>query len=460
MTGKEQESIISILQSFKNVSPFAATKLAFLLGGRENDRPCDENITGDSLLSTQSDQSVKIDVPPAFPLKPQVNLEAPIGAKIALNQNKKTPSFTETSKASSETIYCSKWISKTSSWDTSLSDSSCSIKEQHDFSQKQLDEYTSTSTVGSCDKSGNIDARLMEKQAKVGYYPSKSGNSSLKNLESRTTDLKVPRKRKEEGESNSKANSRIYQARDKVHLNFPKNESVTAEEHFLPKSYTQILTVKSEKDEQCQAMSFNQLAKTEIENADGRGEVDGLQISFKDSVEVLISVEEEHNESTTSDLRNKFTTSSSALLRASSIEESNNTWPKALFHVGEKPSPYTSDQSILSTNKSGKRKKPNLQCEETGCSYKARSRGELQQHMRKHTGERPILCEWKSCSKKFKDKSTYRVHYKSVHLKRKDYKCLVPGCGKSFGCAKSRNRHSTNVNLHQSIMTNGDKMEV
>lgn len=31
------------------------------------------------------------------------------------------------------------------------------------------------------------------------------------------------------------------------------------------------------------------------------------------------------------------------------------------------------------------------------------------------------------------------------------FKCKVPGCNKAFGTARSRNRHSENIKLHQQL---------
>ncbi|KAJ8343970.1 hypothetical protein SKAU_G00312990 [Synaphobranchus kaupii] len=63
-------------------------------------------------------------------------------------------------------------------------------------------------------------------------------------------------------------------------------------------------------------------------------------------------------------------------------------------------------------------------------------------------GDAPITCP--ACQKAYSNKSTFRAHYKTVHL-RLLHKCKVPGCSTSFSSVRSRNRHSQNPNLHRNL---------
>ncbi|XP_035666096.1 zinc finger protein basonuclin-2-like isoform X2 [Branchiostoma floridae] len=59
-----------------------------------------------------------------------------------------------------------------------------------------------------------------------------------------------------------------------------------------------------------------------------------------------------------------------------------------------------------------------------------------------------IVCNL--CHKLYSNKSTLRVHYRTVHL-REMHKCKVPGCNMMFSSVRSRNRHSQNPNLHKNL---------
>ncbi|XP_054569174.1 zinc finger protein basonuclin-1 isoform X2 [Eptesicus fuscus] len=62
----------------------------------------------------------------------------------------------------------------------------------------------------------------------------------------------------------------------------------------------------------------------------------------------------------------------------------------------------------------------------------------------------PIACHL--CQKTYRNKGTFRAHYKTVHL-RQLHKCKVPGCNTMFSSVRSRNRHSQNPNLHKSLVS-------
>ncbi|KAI6239227.1 hypothetical protein M3Y99_00597100 [Aphelenchoides fujianensis] len=52
------------------------------------------------------------------------------------------------------------------------------------------------------------------------------------------------------------------------------------------------------------------------------------------------------------------------------------------------------------------------------------------------------------CDGSFCDKGALKIHHSAVHVKDQ-HKCIVPGCTRTFSSRRSRNRHSSNTNLHQ-----------
>ncbi|XP_072320850.1 zinc finger protein basonuclin-1 [Eucyclogobius newberryi] len=64
--------------------------------------------------------------------------------------------------------------------------------------------------------------------------------------------------------------------------------------------------------------------------------------------------------------------------------------------------------------------------------------------------ETPHHCE--ICSKTFKNPYSVKMHYQSVHLKEM-HLCNVDGCNAAFPSRRSRDRHSSNLNLHHKLLT-------
>ncbi|XP_052796721.1 zinc finger protein basonuclin-2-like isoform X1 [Mya arenaria] len=63
--------------------------------------------------------------------------------------------------------------------------------------------------------------------------------------------------------------------------------------------------------------------------------------------------------------------------------------------------------------------------------------------------ENPKQCI--SCGKAFLNIFGLKIHYKNVHLKLM-HKCTVEGCSASFPSKRSRDRHSSNLNLHRKLL--------
>ncbi|XP_076355306.1 zinc finger protein basonuclin-2-like [Tachypleus tridentatus] len=57
-----------------------------------------------------------------------------------------------------------------------------------------------------------------------------------------------------------------------------------------------------------------------------------------------------------------------------------------------------------------------------------------------------------ACGKTFQNHFSVKTHYQNVHLKLM-HKCNVEGCSAAFPSKRSRDRHSTNLNLHQKLLS-------
>nr|XP_056721835.1 zinc finger protein basonuclin-1 [Euleptes europaea] len=62
------------------------------------------------------------------------------------------------------------------------------------------------------------------------------------------------------------------------------------------------------------------------------------------------------------------------------------------------------------------------------------------------------------CQKTFKNPYSVKMHFKNVHLKEMHI-CTVEGCNAAFPSRRSRDRHSSNLNLHHKLLTK-DPLEV
>ena len=66
-------------------------------------------------------------------------------------------------------------------------------------------------------------------------------------------------------------------------------------------------------------------------------------------------------------------------------------------------------------------------CQHPGCAYSTASSGHLKRHQRKHTGEKPIVCNWPGCSFATTQPAHLRAHSRT-HTGEKPFMCQYEGC--------------------------------
>ncbi|KAK1931748.1 Zinc finger protein 143 [Phytophthora citrophthora] len=86
------------------------------------------------------------------------------------------------------------------------------------------------------------------------------------------------------------------------------------------------------------------------------------------------------------------------------------------------------------------RVKPSKKHECPTCNKQFRGRSELQNHIRTHTGEKPLKCSYDGCTKRYAHSSNLRAHERT-HAGIKPYTCHYDGCGKSFAHSVSLKEH-------------------
>ena len=144
------------------------------------------------------------------------------------------------------------------------------------------------------------------------------------------------------------------------------------------------------------------------------------------------------------------TTSSSSSSSSSSARELfDNTAVTSIVSSSSSspppPPPATSSPSsatIVGASASDKFHKCN-QCEKV-----FRSRSDLNSHVRIHSGDKPLACNYPGCTKSFAHVSNLRVHERG-HLGDRPYVCPFPGCGRAFRHPSSRTDHY--VNIHEGV---------
>lgn len=78
-------------------------------------------------------------------------------------------------------------------------------------------------------------------------------------------------------------------------------------------------------------------------------------------------------------------------------------------------------------------------CSRNGLPFKERYR--LVNHLRVHTGEKPFMCMYLGCGRRFSRAENLKIH-KRTHTGEKPFLCTFPDCGRRFGNSSDRKKHS------------------
>jgi predicted RNA-binding Zn-ribbon protein involved in translation (DUF1610 family) len=72
------------------------------------------------------------------------------------------------------------------------------------------------------------------------------------------------------------------------------------------------------------------------------------------------------------------------------------------------------------------------------CTRRFTHRGNLNRHVRTHTGEKPYTCP--HCGKRFTMSSNMKIHIRT-HTRERPFICAIPGCQRSFTTSSDKKKH-------------------
>jgi hypothetical protein len=154
-----------------------------------------------------------------------------------------------------------------------------------------------------------------------------------------------------------------------------------------------------------------------------------------------LTVGENPNAKNLSDKHGMNTSSTSDLLRHHAQEVALTNAKINAIYSNENQTKFMEQVQLYSKPKITKsRVKPSKKHECPTCAKQFRGRSELQNHLRTHTGEKPLKCSFAGCNKRYAHSSNLRAHERT-HAGVKPYACHYDGCGKSFAHSVSLKEH-------------------
>ncbi|XP_054163841.1 zinc finger protein 43-like [Oppia nitens] len=120
-------------------------------------------------------------------------------------------------------------------------------------------------------------------------------------------------------------------------------------------------------------------------------------------------------------------------------------------HIGDKPFKCLVEDCLSSFVTKSELKTHNINihsneypfiCHLDGCLEAFKTKERLKCHTFIHTNEWPFVCEWPGCDAKYAKNSDLRLHRLCIHCPEKPYPCEWPGCESTFKTKNGRRLHN------------------